>query len=86
KEFCIKCGSHQIKVVNSGMTRNQTGYYYQMKCQDCEHSFVYFYCWNCKVRLIKNDTYWSYHALEVLKPYDIRCPHCAAYWHEINYN
>jgi hypothetical protein len=86
EKFCIQCGSHKTKLITSGTTRRQTGLYYQMECEECNHDFVYFYCWNCKIRLIKNGTYWSYHALDILKPYDIKCPNCSSYWQEINKN
>jgi UDP-3-O-acyl-N-acetylglucosamine deacetylase len=82
--FCIKCGSDKIKIVTWGITRSNKGYYYQMMCNECEHNFVYFYCWNCHVRLIKNGTYFSYHSMQTLKPYDIKCPHCSKFWFQIN--
>lgn len=82
KEFCIKCGSSDIKLTYSGTSISQKGYYYQMDCQECTHSFVYFYCWNCKYRLIKNGSYWSYHSFQVLNPFDIKCPNCAKYWNQ----
>lgn len=82
KEFCIKCGSSDIKLTYSGTSISQKGYYYQMDCQGCTHSFVYFYCWNCKYRLIKNGSYWSYHSFQVLNPFDIKCPNCAKYWNQ----
>lgn len=55
-----------------------------MICEDCKHSFIYFYCWSCKNRLIKNGSYWSYHAFQALEPLDIQCPHCAKFWYQKN--
>jgi len=87
KTFCLKCGSHKIKTISSGFSRSQKGKYYQMICEDCNHNFIYFYCWSCKHRLIKNGSYWSYHSFQPLEPLDIQCPNCAKFWHQHdNYN
>ncbi|MBD3843681.1 MAG: hypothetical protein IE909_17745, partial [Campylobacterales bacterium] len=82
KIFCLKCGSHKIKTIYSGLAKSQKGKYYAMMCEECSHYFIYFYCWSCKSRLIKNGSYWSYHAFQPLEPLDIRCPHCAKFWYQ----
>jgi len=84
KTFCLKCGSHKIKTISSGFSRSQKGKYHQMICEDCNHNFIYFYCWSCKNRLIKNGSYWSYHTFQPLEPLDIQCPHCAKFWYQNN--
>lgn len=80
KDFCIQCGNHAINLVYKGYSKSKKGKFYQMECNECKHSFVYFYCWNCSHRLIKNGSYWSYHAFHVLEPFDIKCPNCEKYW------
>ena len=82
KEFCIKCGSHDINQKSSGISKSKRGYYYEKECSECKHSFVYFYCWNCGCRLIKNGSYWSYHAAQTLDEFDIKCPQCNKFWFE----
>jgi hypothetical protein len=82
KVFCLKCGSNRIKTIHSGFSRSQKGIFYESQCQECSHHFIYFYCWSCKYRLIKNGSYWSYHTFQPLEPFDIQCPHCAKFWHQ----
>jgi len=75
KIFCLVCGSDK-HTWNRKETNSHNGYSYQTTCLECNHLYIYNYCWNCKHRLIKNGYYWSYHSSEVLQPFNIRCPHC----------
>ncbi len=75
KVFCLICGSDK-HLWDRKSTKNNKGYRYGTTCQECQHLYIYNYCWNCKHRLIKNGYYWSYHSSEVLQPFNIRCPHC----------
>ena len=54
-----------------------------LDCQECNHHFVYFYCWSCDNRLIKNGRYWNYHSSHATEPFDIKCPHCGRYWYQM---
>ena len=77
KLFCIVCGGskHTIpKPMFAGKYEN--GYKYRITCQDCNHMTIYSYCANCQNRLIKNGSYWTYHATEALEPVNIKCPSC----------
>jgi len=82
KVFCLICGSDKQHLGDRESTKNKRGYKYEITCQECQHRYIYNYCWNCKHRLIKNGYYWSYHSSEILQPFNIRCPHC----NEIYYN
>jgi len=75
KIFCLICGNNNFHG-NKNPTKNNKGYRYTLTCTECKHLYMYNYCWNCKHRLIKNGSYWSYHSSEVLQPFNIRCPHC----------
>jgi len=86
KVFCNQCGSYNIKIVQAGYSKKKLGKFYEMKCKECKHSFVYFYCWNCSHRLIKNGRYWSYHAFLLTEPFDIKCPNCGRYWVDMTKN
>jgi hypothetical protein len=72
--FCISCGSHEY-----GYKWKQTknGWKLWTTCKNCNHFSVYNYCGNCRTRLIKNGSHWTYHATEPLEPLNIKCPKCA---------
>ncbi len=75
KIFCLKCGSIEFNGTRN-ITKSKKGIRYNLTCNNCEHNYVYNYCWNCKTRLIKNGQYWSYHASQILEPFNIKCPSC----------
>ncbi len=73
KPFCIACGGDTFK----WSTRKQhLGEEHTSTCDDCHQVTKYNYCFSCKNRLIKNGDYWSYHAMHVLNPTNIKCPSC----------
>jgi len=78
--FCLVCGSDNcnISIPLRASEKYSDRWRYKVKCQEknCGHSFEYNYCWKCKHRLIKNGRYWSYHSLQILNEFDVRCPNC----------
>lgn len=75
KIFCLKCGGTNFQGARNP-TRNNKGFRYNLTCTECKHVYVYNYCQSCKTRLIKNGRYWSYHASQILQPFNIKCPNC----------
>lgn len=75
KIFCLKCGGTNFQGTRNP-TRNNRGFRYNLSCTECKHVYVYNYCQSCKTRLIKNGRYWSYHASQILEPFNIKCPNC----------
>ena len=79
KIFCLVCGSANCKVSKpKPASKYPNRWFYEVECQEqnCQHFFIYNYCWNCKYRLIKNGRYWTYHSLQLMNEFDVRCPHC----------
>lgn len=72
--FCIVCGSNNQYIDKKKAGREN--YKYWITCCDCYHMTIYSYCRKCKSRLIKNGTYWTYHAVDILEPINIECPSC----------
>ena len=84
--FCIVCSSHEY---NWKMKKTPKGIKWIIDCKDCHHKTHYSYCVNKQCineetkdgnddrnRLIKHGPYWTYHATQVLEPYNIKCPKC----------
>ena len=79
KIFCLVCGSSNCTVSDKIVASTyQNRWQYKVQCQEknCQHFFIYNYCWNCKHRLIKNGRYWTYHSLQIMNEFDVRCPNC----------
>ena len=74
KIFCLVCGSSNV-TINKYETKNKNDKYY-CKCNECHHFFVINFCSNCKNRLWKHGTYWTYHKTDPINPYFIECPLC----------
>lgn len=72
--FCIICGSANYSIKDKP-TRGG-GVKYWVTCLDCSHMTIYSYCAKCKSRLIKNGTYWTYHATDIFNPINVKCPYC----------
>ncbi|CAI08732.1 hypothetical protein ebA4602 [Aromatoleum aromaticum EbN1] len=70
--FCLVCGSSDVSCRQS--PKNQKAWW--VTCNDCNHFTTFNYCGGCGNRLIKNGEYWSYHAMEPLNPFNIKCPSC----------
>jgi hypothetical protein len=72
--FCSACGSdkydYEWKQMKSG------GWKFWLTCKECKHFSIYSYCRHCQTRLIKNGSFWTYHATEALNPFNIQCPKC----------
>jgi hypothetical protein len=75
KIFCLKCGSIKFNGTRN-LTKSKKGFKYNLICNNCKHVYIYNYCQSCKTRIIKNGLYWSYHASEILEPFNINCPNC----------
>lgn len=74
KIFCVICGSFHTKIEQ---TKTMGGHYkYWITCKDCSHFSIYNFCGKCKNRLIKNGSYWTYHAMDILEPINVGCPYC----------
>lgn len=71
--FCIACGSHDLKNVSKSNGNNRSIWY---ECNDCKHFTTYNHCYNCNTRLIKNGDYWTYHSQMPMEPLNIKCPAC----------
>ena len=79
KIFCLVCGSNNCNISEPiPASKYYDRWQYEVKCQEknCGYSYIYNYCWNCKHRLIKNSRYWSYHSLQILNEFDVKCPNC----------
>jgi len=79
KVFCLVCGSNNCNISEPiPASKYYDRWQYEVKCQEknCGYSYIYNYCWNCKHRLIKNSRYWSYHSLQILNEFDVKCPNC----------
>lgn len=76
KVFCLVCGSDKFHVSKT-TTRKGYGYRYNFTCDECKHFYMYNYCWQCNHRLIKNGEYWSYHSVQIMEHFNIRCPNCS---------
>lgn len=79
KIFCLVCGSSNCNISEAiPASKYYDRWQYEVKYQEknCGHSYIYNYCWNCKHRLIKNSRYWSYHSLQILNDFDVKCPNC----------
>ena len=74
KLFCIICGSPNQNIVRRAA--GYVNYKYWVTCNDCSHMTIYSYCGKCNSRLVKNGTYWTYHAIDVLEPINVKCPYC----------
>lgn len=69
--FCIACGSHDL--IRKDNNSKKSSWY---ECNNCSHFTTYNHCNSCKVRLIKNGDYWSYHSQMPMEPLNIKCPAC----------
>lgn len=78
--FCLVCGSSDctLEHLSASTPEYPNRWKHEITCQEinCGHFFEYNYCWNCKHRLIKNARYWSYHSLQILNEFDVKCPYC----------
>jgi hypothetical protein len=70
--FCISCGSGDLKPVHTTTGNTKSKWY---ECNFCQHFTTYNHC-KCGTRLIKNGEYWSYHSLMPMEPLNIKCPKC----------
>lgn len=75
KIFCLKCAGTNFQGTRNPTSKNR-GFRYNLSCIECKHVYVYNYCQSCKTRLVKNGRYWSYHASQILQPFNIKCPNC----------
>lgn len=71
--FCIACGSHDLKNVPKSNNNSRSSWY---ECNNCKHFATYNHCHRCDTRLIKNGDYWSYHSQMPMEPLNIKCPKC----------
>ncbi|WP_052380291.1 MULTISPECIES: nuclease domain-containing protein [unclassified Pseudoalteromonas] len=71
--FCIACGSHDLKHVPKSNSNPRSSWY---ECNNCKHFATYNHCHRCDTRLIKNGDYWSYHSQMPMEPLNIKCPKC----------
>ncbi len=71
KIFCLVCGSDKQNPIG----RDSHNKWFT--CEQCKHFTAYNYCGSCKNKLIKNGSYWTYHATKALEPANIKCPSCA---------
>lgn len=70
--FCISCGSGDLKQHHTTTGNSKSRWY---ECNVCQHFTTYNHC-KCGTRLIKNGEYWSYHSLMPMEPLNIKCPKC----------
>ena len=70
--FCISCGSGNLKQVNTYTGNIKSSWY---ECNICQHFTTYNHC-KCGTRLIKNGDYWTYHSQMPMEPLNIKCPKC----------
>jgi len=70
--FCISCGSGDLKPVHTTTGNTKSRWY---ECNVCQHFTTYNHC-KCGTRLIKNGDYWSYHSQMPMEPLNIKCPKC----------
>jgi hypothetical protein len=70
--FCISCGSGDLKPVMTTTSNTKSKWY---ECNFCQHFTTYNHC-KCGTRLIKNGDYWSYHSQMPMEPLNIKCPKC----------
>lgn len=75
KHFCVICGSDEH---TSEVKETYYGLKWIFTCSGCIHKTYYNYCINknCRNRLIKHGSYWTYHATQSMQPYNIKCPSC----------
>jgi hypothetical protein len=71
--FCIACGSHDIKHIEKSNSNSRSSWY---ECNSCQHFTTYNHCHRCDTRLIKNGDYWTYHSQMPMEPLNIKCPKC----------
>jgi hypothetical protein len=71
--FCIACGSHELKRLAKNNNNSRSSWY---ECNICKHFTTYNHCNICDTRLIKNGDYWSYHSQMPMEPLNIKCPTC----------
>lgn len=71
--FCIACGSHELKSVVKSNSNSSSMWY---ECTTCKHFTTYNHCNSCNTRLIKNGDFWSYHSQMPMEPLNIKCPAC----------
>jgi len=77
KIFCIVCGGTEFETKERCNTR---GMHYT--CKRCQHFFVKHFCSdpNCRTRLWKHGSYWTYHDTRSTEPYNIKCPRCGDFY------
>lgn len=71
--FCLACGSHDLKRVDKYNSNQKSCWY---SCNECSHFTTYNHCFSCNTRLIKNGEYWTYHSQMPMEPLNIKCPAC----------
>ena len=75
KIFCMICGGNNCKIEHK-KTKRGGGWKHWITCNDCSHMTIYSYCGNCKSRLVKNGTSWTYHKTDINEPINVKCPYC----------
>ncbi len=75
KIFCLACGSDKQTPIRSDDPNKKW-----FTCEQCKHFTAYNYCGKCKNKLIKNGSYWTYHATKALEPANIKCPSCGDFF------
>jgi len=73
--FCLVCGSTKIKLEDP-----PGNFSIWATCEECDHFAAFNYCGGCKTRLIKNGSYWTYHATMASEPFNIMCPSCTSFY------
>lgn len=75
--FCTTCSANRDElIVTPKPTRK--GISFNIKCKSCYSEFVENFCYNCKTRLFKNGTKWTYHRTYSENTTHCRCPNCNA--------
>lgn len=72
KNFCIACGSDDLRERPKGNNNRRSVWY---ECNTCLHFTTYNHC-SCGTRIIKNGDYWTYHSQKPMEPLNIKCPKC----------
>ncbi|MCX6360638.1 MAG: nuclease domain-containing protein [Armatimonadetes bacterium] len=78
--ICIACGGTTIEWQQQ---ETKTGTKWHGTCSTCGHFVVVTHCCECKHPLVKHGPYWTYHDIDVLNVYHLRCPRCGA-WYDPN--
>ena len=89
--ICLSCGNVNIetledrrkKVENNFMSASNIEISSDFKykyCQYCNNILIYTNCFSCKVKLIKNGVFWTYHNNNEDSIYNIKCPNCNSFF------